>query len=149
MYNYIVHLGFMLFSLTNDLVDLERSRPSHWARYFTSKRGGSFHLNLFLVIENINDGQSVSFHWSVLSTTQLHRDHPYITSSRYEQLTMCYCFFVFLILSSTCSSLQYTSNIYFTERYVQQAGAELCQAQEKLGLAKSDLSRKKLWLSSI
>ena len=72
-----------------------------------------------------NGGQSDSFDWSVLSTTQLHRDHPYITSS-----------------NSTCTSLQYTSNIYFKEKYLQQARAELCQAQEKLGLAKSDLSSK-------
>ena len=81
-----------------------------------------------------NGGQSDSFDWSVLSTTQLHihRDHPYITSS-----------------NSTCTSLQYTSNIYFKEKYLQQARAELCQAQEKLGLAKSDLSSKKSWLSSI
>ena len=73
-----------------------------------------------------NGGQSDSFDWSVLSTTQLHRDHPYITSS-----------------NSTCTSLQYTSNIYFKEKYLQQARAELCQAQEKLGLTKSDLSSKK------
>ena len=79
-----------------------------------------------------NGGQSDSFDWSVLSTTQLHRDHPYITSS-----------------NSTCTSLQYTSNIYFKEKYLQQAGAELCQAQEKLGLAKSDLSSNFFWLSSL
>ena len=78
-----------------------------------------------------NGGQSDSFDWSVLSTTQFHRDHPYITSS-----------------NSTCTSLQYTSNIYFKEKYLQQARAELCQAQEKLGPVKSDLSSKKLWLSS-
>jgi hypothetical protein len=78
-----------------------------------------------------NGGQSDSFDWSVLSTTQFHRDHPYKTSS-----------------NSTCTSLQYISNIYFKEKYLQQARAELCQAQEKLGPVKSDLSSKKLWLSS-
>ena len=35
------------------------------------------------------------------------------------------------------------------ERLERQAGAEMCQAQEKLGLAKSALPSEKLWLSSI
>jgi hypothetical protein len=35
------------------------------------------------------------------------------------------------------------------ENKIKQAGAELCQAQEKLGLAKPALPSKKLWLSFI
>jgi hypothetical protein len=35
------------------------------------------------------------------------------------------------------------------EKKKKQTGAELCQAQENLGLAKPDLPSKKLWLSSI
>ena len=38
---------------------------------------------------------------------------------------------------------------YLQGLYEEQAGAELCQAQERLGLAKPALLSKKLWLSYI
>ena len=47
------------------------------------------------------------------------------------------------------STIAQLSGEYLMEINKNQAGAELCQAQEKLGLAKTALSSTKLCLSSI
>ena len=44
MYVYIVHIGFILFSLINDLVALVQSLPSHWTAMFYFKTRRKFSL---------------------------------------------------------------------------------------------------------